>query len=249
MNPRTRRRGFTLPELLITSALFITLAAMASYGVLLGLRAQEFDRSVRESQLVARDVLNRLVDEMRTATALPVVGLGTNQVPSGVLHPDSYGAGSPFTGTLYASGTTASGSYFVKNRVIFSRPGTESAGTSFNPSNLSDYVYVEWLIPPSPSDGSLPWNRIYRKVHNVGPTSPGHAFSTNRWLVQKDYFVNGTGLRATFSTEESWMVARLPGANDMLGLTVEHPPYVDPVSGTVGGAEAGFGTSYVRNLF
>lgn len=245
MNQRPSRRGFTLPELLIAGALFIALSAMAAYGLMIGMRAQEFDKNVRESQLAARDIVNRLVDEMRTATVLPMVGLGSSQVPSGVLFPDPYGTSpSPFTG-IYTVGTTGSGAYFSKNRVIFSRPATESAGAAFDPSNLNQYVYVEWIIPANPTIGNTPWNRIYRKVHNVGTTSPGHQLTGGRWLIRAAYFTAASGLRNT--TEESWLVARMPGADDILELTVERPPYLSPSTGAPG-TEVSYNTNYDRNL-
>ncbi len=227
------RRGFTLIELLVAAALFIALTSMAAYWIMVGLRAQEFERNAREAQVAARDILNRLVDEMRTAAIPPLVGLGDTQVPSGVLYPDPYGTTSaPFKG-IYTQGSNQVDGHYADNRVIFTRPGTDTAGGTFDPASLNSYVYVEWLAPANPARTTQPWNRIYRRVHNMGVGSPGHALDSDRhWGVVANYFIKGTGLRG--SREDDWMVGRLNGPEDILEFRVQHPAYVNPNTGLPG---------------
>lgn len=237
---RRASRGYTLPELMIAGALFIGLAAMAAFGLKMGIDAQDMSNRVREADTARSEGLNRLTDELRTAAPLPVLGLGSSQVPSGVLYPDQYGNGSPFGGSFYTHAITAANTYQVKNRVIFSRPN-KTAGGMFSPSNLADYVYVEWLIPENAK------NQLWRRVHASTASLPGHQLNAaGRWLIKQDYFVGGSGVSG--SKPEDWLVARLPGANDTFELTVETARYVDPNS-NLPAAETGFNTLYDRQLF
>ncbi len=253
MKPDRQNRGFTLIELLVAAALFTALSAMAAYWIMIGLRAQEFDRNVREAQVVARDVLNRLVDEMRTATTLPLTSVGTSQVPSGVLYPDVYGTvdrGALFQDAIFMLGVSPEDGHFADNLVIFTRPATETAGGSFDPADLTNYVYVQWMVPPSPADSRTPWNRVYRRIKSVGTTSPGHTFDTGHWLVRPAYF---PVVRVTY--DEDLVVGRLNGPDDILEFRVQHPVYIDPIRG-VPGAEVTLTecrghthNTYDRNLF
>jgi prepilin-type N-terminal cleavage/methylation domain-containing protein len=253
MNMTRRNPGFTLIELLVAAALFTAVSAMAAYWIMIGLRAQEFDRNVREAQVVARDVLNRLVDEMRTATTLPLTSLGTSQVPSGILYPDVYGTvdrGSLFQDPIFMLGVTPEDGHFADNLVIFTRPATATAGGSFDPADLNKYAYVQWMVPPSPADARTPWNRVYRRIKDVGTTSPGHSFDTGHWLVRPAYF---PVVRVTY--DEDLVVGRLNGPDDILEFRVQHPVYYDPLTGAPGKevtlteCRAHSHLTYDRNLF
>lgn len=143
-----RRPGFTLIELLVAAALFISLTSLAAYWIMVGVRAQEFERNAREAQVTARDVLNRLVDEMRTATTLPLASREEHPVPSGVLYPDPYGStDSPFGG-IYRQGVNAVDGHYAENRVIFTRAGTDtSGGPSTRPTWPSTSTSSGWRPP------------------------------------------------------------------------------------------------------
>jgi len=240
----------------VAAALFTALSAMAAYWIMIGLRAQEFDRNVREAQVVARDVLNRLVDEMRTATTLPMTSLGTSQVPSGVLYPDVYGTvdrGALFQDPIFMLGVTPEDGHFADNLVIFTRPATETAGGTFDPADLNSYAYVQWMVPPSPADSRTPWNRVYRRVLSIDPNSgnPAHfANGLGHWTVRPDYF---PVIRVNF--DEDLVVGRLNGPDDILEFRVQHPVYIDPLKGEAGAevtlTECRFHShlTYDRNLF
>lgn len=234
-----RQRGYTLPELMVAGALFMALMAMAAFGLKMGIDAQDMSNRVREADIARDDVLNRLTDELRAAAPLPVLGLGSSQIPSGVLYPDQYGNGSPWGGGFYSHAVTAQNTYQVKNRVIFSRPNKD-AGAAFSPSNLSDYVYVEWIVPEQAK------NQMWRRVHACNATLPGHEMVSGKWLVKPAYFVGASGVSG--SRVEDWLVARLPGANDTFELTVETARYVDPNTNQPAN-ESGFNTLYDRQLF
>jgi len=252
-----RRPGFTLIELLVAAALFISLTSLAAYWIMVGVRAQEFERNAREAQVTARDVLNRLVDEMRTATTLPLASREEHPVPSGVLYPDPYGStDSPFGG-IYRQGVNAVDGHYAENRVIFTRAGTDTSGGAFDPADLAQYVYVEWLAPPNPDAArrGQAWNRIYRKVHGIDPSrSLGHTIDLQtHWGVVANFFTKGNNVRG--SKEDDWMVGRLNGAEDILEFRVQHPAYINPIFGQPGkevsftGCSAHSHNTYDRNLF
>jgi prepilin-type N-terminal cleavage/methylation domain-containing protein len=253
MNMTRRTSGFTLIELLVAAALFSAVTAMAAYWIVVGLRAQEFDRNVREAQVVAREVLNRLVNEMRTATTLPLTSLGTSQVPSGILYPDVYGTvdrSRLFQGPIYELGTNEEDGHFADNLVIFTRPATATAGGDFDPADLNKYVYVQWMVPHNPTYTNTPWNRVYRRVKNVGVTSPGHSFKTGHWLVESTYFPV-----VPVAYDEDLVVGRLNGPDDILEFRVQHPVYYDPLTGlpgkevTLTECRSHTHLTYDRNLF
>lgn len=242
---RTGRRGFTLPELMIAGALFIALAAMAAFGLKMGLEAQDMSNRVREADIARGDALNRLVDELRAAAPVPVLGLGSS-LPSGVLYPDQYaayvnGVTPPFGNDFYKVGLTGRGAYLVQNRVIFSRPSTP-ADAATGPSTMSDYVYIEWLVPEQAK------NQIWRRVHRINTVSPGHEFTGNpgKWLIKGTYFSGSSEVRG--SRPEDWLVARLPGPNDTFEFRVETARYIDPTH-NVPAEEGPFNTLHDRNLF
>lgn len=243
---RLRARGFTLPELMVAGALFIGLMAMAAFGMKMGLDAQDMSNRVREADIARGDVLNRLVDELRTAAPLPVLGGGAGQIPSGVLYPDQYGHyitnARPFSGIYTIKTTSTAGQpYEVLNRVIFTRPKME-ASAAFSPSNLSDYVYVEWYVPQDFQ------NQVWRRVHTCGANQPGHSnqIFAGRWLIQPGYFNPGSNYSG--SRAEDWMVARLPGPKDTFELSIQTPRYVNPTTNQFG-TETSFNTLFDRQLF
>lgn len=243
---RRRAGGFTLPELMIAGALFIGLMAMAAFGMKMGLDAQDMSNRVREADIARGDVLNRLVDELRTAAPLPVLGGGAGQIPSGVLYPDQYGHyvtnARPFSGIYSVKTTSLTGPpYEVLNRVIFTRPKM-AASAAFSPSNLSDYVYVEWLVPEQAQ------NQVWRRVHACGAGQPGHSSTIfpGRWLIQASYFTGASGVSG--SRVEDWVVAKLPGQKDTFELSIQTPRYVNPTTNQFG-TETSFNTLFDRQLF
>lgn len=258
MTNRSHSYGFTLIETLFAAAVFTMLTGFATWAVISGMRAQEFDRHVREAQTSTRNALNRLTDEMRSATVIPTSGLGRTLIPSGVLFPDSYGleanypASGPF-GADYPVGRVEKvgndSYYYSQNRLIFTRPATADTSSEFVAGRLSQYVYIEYMIPANKPN--VIWRRICQMGSSGGATQntyPGHYYdaANKQWLIDGDYFDEGSGV--TSSQTENWVVAKLPGDDDYYTLQVAHSRYVNPVTG-IPSQEPRYYTNYDRNLY
>ncbi|MBQ7567665.1 prepilin-type N-terminal cleavage/methylation domain-containing protein, partial [bacterium] len=90
----TRRKGYTLIELLLAMALFVSLSGGLGYAIIKGVNAHAFESSYREATLQTRNVLDQMLEELRMAST-PDEGhaLGANQfgIPSSVWFPNAYG--------------------------------------------------------------------------------------------------------------------------------------------------------------
>ncbi|HBM97053.1 TPA: hypothetical protein DD394_06085 [bacterium UBP9_UBA11836] len=187
--------GFTLIEVLVGAGLLAVMVAFIAYLLISSLRAQEFERSVRTATVATREAMNRMADELRLAVALPAVGatgvsfMGANTLPSGVLLPDSYGTdvGTVYTnnGGEYAVTKTkgTNGKCSIANHLIFTRPklgismsNATQSSYQFNPSQLSNYVYVEWMVPQSTPDRL--WRRVYTIKDGATGNDIGHSART-----------------------------------------------------------------------
>lgn len=263
-------KGMTLIELMISIALFAAMAVVAGYTIMSGIRAQSFDRRVRNAQTAARDVLTKLCNEMRCAAPAPVSGFGETSMPSGVLFPDSYGdsyaknTGKSSTyASFYALGDKKIGGtsennlvYYSKNRVIFVRPKTAItsldsnavAGQTFNPGSTSDYVYVEWSVPYTDQ------NKVYRKVYKFSENGGHKCYSnsgTSYWLAITSYFTTAhliSSAAVSSGSNEKFLVGSLDGEYDTFDLCIYHARYIYPGTNSPG-IEMPYKTNFDRNLF
>ena len=259
----TKQRGFTLIELILAMALFVALAGGLSYAIIRGLRAHEFETAYREASVSARNALDRLTEEMRTG--YPILDVydksnGKNLVPSAVWFPDSYGStGSPFSKydekVVNVTGKNSTKAHVAYNRIIFTRPNPEKGLSSVD--KLEGYVYVDWFIPTDKP------NRLYRVVHTVNSDSyKTTPTMINGWSLYKyelaspdSYFGAGSGsvgknLAYTTTNVSDYIVAQLPGDNDVLSFAASHEPIrgVYSYASTEGAANAN-GASYEPSLF
>ena len=278
-----RSFGFTLIELLFASALLVTFLGGCAYMVMSAIHSQEFERSVRNAQDVTRNSMNRMADELRTACVVPSAGtsslgfVGSSNTPSGVLFPDSYAKSltSDF-GTAYEQNK---GTYDGKavcrshNRLIFTR--ANSSSSTFDASDISKYVYVDWVIPQSHPD------RVWRRVLKIGGVGKcGHSASMKKvngksspvWSIVPSYFdLNSTANLVNFgsasASEKDWLVGCINPDMDnqkrdkggslvtnrsTIEFYVSHPAYRKP--GSAAGAstveyESMYYTSYDRQAF
>ena len=246
--PRLKKRsGFTLIEVLVGAGLLAAMVAFIAYLLISSLRAQEFERSVRTATTATREAMNRMADELRLAVALPAVGtlpdknnsadavgfMGANTLPSGVLLPDSYGTN---VGSVYSG----SGEYSVEksretcrsvNRLIFTRPRTEAGMSNanarsyqFNPTQLSNYVYVEWIVPRATPDRL--WRRVYTITDGAVGDYRGHSARTQTgidiglgrrvigviWVLNTNFFTSRRAFNpsgAGSNDESNWLVCAL----------------------------------------
>lgn len=249
--PRLKKRsGFTLIEVLVGAGLLAAMVAFIAYLLISSLRAQEFERSVRTATTATREAMNRMADELRLAVALPAVGtlpddnnskyavgfMGANTLPSGVLLPDSYGTnvGSVYSGSGEYPVTKTPGTNGIcssDDRLIFTRPRTEAGMSNanarsyqFNPTQLSNYVYVEWIVPRATPDRL--WRRVYTITDGAVGDNRGHSARTQDginiglgrkvsgviWVLNTNFFTsrrafNPSGVGS--NDESNWLVCAL----------------------------------------
>lgn len=238
-----KRSGFTLIEVLLGAGLLAAMVAFIAYLLISSLRAQEFERSVRTATTATREAMNRMADELRLAVALPAVGateisfMGANTLPSGVLLPDSYGTkvGEVYSGSgegySVTKTTGTNGICSIDNHLIFTRPRTEAgmsnadaAGYQFNPTQLSNYVYVEWIVPRATPDRL--WRRVYTITDGAVGDSRGHSARTQTgidiglgrrvdgviWVLNTNFFTSTRAFNpsgAGSNDESNWLVCAL----------------------------------------
>lgn len=237
MNIRLKRtHGFTLIEVLVASGLLAMMVAFLSYMVISAMRAQEFERSVRTAATATREAMNRMADELRLAAILPSAGsnlsfVGSSNVPSGVVLPDSYDSSITMDSSVKKT-TGDKGVCYIDDRLIFTRPkmkasmsGKDGANYAFDPSDVRNYVYVEWMVPKSTPD------RIWRRVYNINNgTECGHTASEEKvsidsfrevdaviWMFNSSYFADANNrVKAQGSSannEADWLVMSLNPGN------------------------------------
>lgn len=237
MNIRLKRtHGFTLIEVLVASGLLAMMVAFLSYMVISAMRAQEFERSVRTAATATREAMNRMADELRLAAILPSAGsslsfVGSSNVPSGVVLPDSYDSSITMDSSVKKT-TGDKGICYIDDRLIFTRPkmeasmsGKDGANYAFDPSDVRNYVYVEWMVPKSTPD------RVWRRVYNINNgTECGHTASERKvsidsvrkvdaviWMFNSSYFSDASNrVKAQGSSannEADWLVMSLNPGN------------------------------------
>ncbi|MCA9797480.1 MAG: prepilin-type N-terminal cleavage/methylation domain-containing protein, partial [Candidatus Eremiobacteraeota bacterium] len=191
-----RKRAFTLIEAVVAAALLVILGTVIWQLLSFGIRAHGKGEAHRLAQSNARQILDLLTSEMRSAVALPVA---TPTLKSAVLWPDPWGTqgGVSFNPTTFYGrveqneGTTNPILYDeVNNRVIFSRAGRQTGDQAFTSIDLGDYVYVEYVVPETARN---------TLVRNVYTTQGLTALATNNindaqgdssleWLVDPGFF-------------------------------------------------------------
>ena len=237
MNIRLKRtHGFTLIEVLVASGLLAMMVVFLSYMVISAMRAQEFERSVRTAATATREAMNRMADELRLAAILPSAGsslsfVGSSNVPSGVILPDSYDSSITMDSSVKKT-TGDKGICYIDDRLIFTRPkmkasmsGKDGANYAFDPSDVRNYVYVEWMVPKSTPD------RVWRRVYNINNgTKCGHTASERKvsidsvrkvdaviWMFKSSYFSDASNrVKAQGSSannEADWLVMSLNPGN------------------------------------
>lgn len=232
-----RKRAFTLIEAVVAAALLVILGTVIWQLLSFGIRAHGKGEAHRLAQSNARQILDLLTSELRSAVVLPVA---TPTLKSAVLWPDPWGTqgGVAFDpATFYPrveqnEGTTNPVLYDqVSNRVIFSRAGRQTGDQTFTSIDLADYVYVEYLVPETAR---------HTLVRNVYTTQGLTALATQNindaqgdsnleWLVEPGYFDGQTNLQARE------VVAELNDPTDRINFRVMHPRYENPAdaAGTI----------------
>lgn len=170
-----RRYGFTLIEVLVSIALFVALMTAGFVAIRKGVESQRYEHKVREAKSAVRNALDRLADEMRSATPLPYVseanlnGQIYNQSAvvsvSGVLYPDPYGASKDNQGgytqnfgtdKVENSDSSKEKYIYTTDQVIFTRLTDRTQG-----SDLGKYMFVEWTVD---KDNTA---KIIRRVYGI----------------------------------------------------------------------------------
>ena len=245
------RRGYSLIELILAMALFVSLSGGLGYAIIRGVRAHAFEASFREATLQTRTMLDQMTEELRSAS-IPddIKALSSNEVSiaSAVWIPNPYGTTSDTSG-FYAV-NTSSYVHSSRNRLVFTRK---------DPSDNSGkkYVFVEWIVPSGYR------NRMYRIVHQLDLSSPPYTCTSSKYsITDADYLSNGstsfgknllfsdTGKQGTGKTSE-YIVAQLPGENDRFCFAVEHDDNKSEYKGRIGGREVADknGAKYNPSLF
>lgn len=195
------KRGFTLVELMVVCFLLALVIGVAGYMVMSGIKAQIFERSVRNAQTTIRLAMDRMADDMRLATNVTSATNhasnnfnftgGVSTCPSGVIVPSSYGGSERGTDTLTgmrADDQTSNRNQAVNfsvDRTVFTRlrDSSEHLGTTSlsSASSIDNFVYVVWEVPyATPFEVT---RKVYRTEGNIGwDGSQMHTFSDERGL-------------------------------------------------------------------
>lgn len=243
MFDKRTRQGFTLVEAMVSTVLILLILIVVGESVRWALRAHRKGEATRQSQVFAREVLNRLVNEMSTAISMGLLPNG-GELASGVVYPDyASGLNTPFTGPVYLRErvvkTLANGLSVnvdrAYNRLIFTTPGKRS--NQFRDS-LTEYVFVEFLVPPRQDAPNQPQHRLYRRTYQVvndplAAVIPGLELAGNYEIANPGFFAlnvadplaNPNMLEASLSPEqrlERGLIIELPRQDDQLQFSIEH---------------------------
>lgn len=228
---------------MISTALIVVILLVVGESVRCALRAHRRGEANRQSIAMGREVLNRLVNEMSTSISVGVLPSG-GELASGVVYPDyAQALNNLFAAPLYqrerVNKTLPNGNTVVVdrafNRLIFTTPGKRS--TQFNDS-LTEYVFVEFVVPPNPLVAERPHNRLLRRTYRfldnpLATAIPGLQIAGNYAVVAPDFFAlnpndplgNPNMLESGLSLEqraERCVIKELPRDDDELRFSVEH---------------------------
>lgn len=226
---RTTDKAFTLIETLVAAALLVVLGTVIWQLLAFGIRAHRKGEATRSAQAYARQVVETITAEVRSAVALPVIA---PFLYSGVLYPDPWGGGVSFNPAAHFPRDTETINGIVwdvaTNRLVFTRARRNVDESGFNPGDITNYIYVEYVVPADEP------NVLLRNVYTINALgAQGHqlaltptSFGTNRenWVVNPAYFEGGTNLR------ESQPLVELPETTDRIEFQVLHPDVTTTVN-------------------
>ena len=238
-----RRRGFTLVEAMVGMFLISLILGVTAEAIRWAVRSHRSGEAKRQAVALGREVLSRISSEMATSIGMGLLPNG-GELRSGVVYPDYSGAlNLPFTGNLYKrehvlQNLPGGGTVNVDrayNRLIFSSPGKRSA--VFNDS-LSDYVFVEYLVPGRLENPDIPQNKLFRRTFRVLPDPlstviGGLNLAGNYEIANGAFFAldptdplsNVNMVDAALTSEQRLqrgLVVELPKPTDQLQFSVEH---------------------------
>ncbi|MBT9585307.1 type II secretion system protein [bacterium] len=238
-----RPKGFTLVEAMIGMALLAVIIGVVGESIRMAVRAHRRGEAHRLSQQLGRELLNKIAHEMATSISVGLLPNG-GELVSGVVYPDyALALNTPFPGNLYrrervvknlpGGGTTNVDR--VYNRLILTVPGKRSA--QFKDS-LSDYVFLEFVVPPQVANNDLPQNRLFRRAYRfqADPLStliPGLQLQGDYEVVNGAHFAvdpadplsNPQMLEGALTPAqklERCLLVELPHLQDEVQFSVEH---------------------------
>jgi hypothetical protein len=228
---------------MVGMALLFTILWVVGESIRWAVRSHRRGEAHRLSLQLGREALNKIAHEMATSISVGLLPNG-GELVSGVVYPDYAPAlNLPFSGALYRrehvnktlpGGATTSVDR-AYNRVILTAPGKRSA--QFQDS-LSDYVFLEFLVPPQVGNVDLPQNRLYRRTYRFqeNPLTTvigGLVVQGNYEVVNGDHFSvdpadplgNPNMLDAALTADqrkERGLMMELPKPTDEIQFSVEH---------------------------
>lgn len=244
MSVKSRPVGFTLLEAMVSTFLLATILLVVGESVRYAVRAHRRGEAKRQAMAQGREVLNRLTQEMATSISLGILPNG-GELQSGIVYPDyASGLSQPF-GSIplyrreHVNKTLPDGSTVpvdrAYNRLIFTTPGKRSGQFS---DSLTEYVFVEFVVPPRPDDTSKPTNVLLRRTFRVladplATEIPGLGVTGNYEVVNPTFFLlnpadplgNLNMIENGLTPEqrrERCTVLELPRPEDELQFSVEH---------------------------
>ncbi|GMU52564.1 MAG: hypothetical protein AMXMBFR33_17100 [Candidatus Xenobia bacterium] len=233
-----RRRGFTVVETIFTAGLLGLLLAALALIFRHGLWAHQKGELSRRAQSTCRDVIDKMASELRTAVIIPGFEQTIDQIPvSAVLFPGPYSDFDPAFGPFYARTQVANpvpGAPIlsvVKNRLIFTRSGTDVDINNIDSTN--NFVYVEYVVDQGNPRVLL--RRVYRVASGPGAAPGGHEFqgpvtqpTRARAVISYFYPGNDANLVGPSINPENQPVAVLPNPLDRIEFEVAQPKIPAP---------------------
>lgn len=250
------RRGITLVETLVGLTLFSLLLFVLAEAVRYGLRAHTKGEAARQAQAKARRILDGMVNEISTGVVLDtLLPDGLSPVPrprdflSAVLWPEPYEENPPqqFTpASAYPLQRVVENTIpvdRVQDRLILTRPGVNVSSMNFNERDYSQFVYVEYVVPPPDASGAgrhMLLRRVYRvSSRPSGPPDGNDSVQLGIRHINPAFFQiptyqagNPLGLFTNTNTTVSALpaaqqaaqqiVEQLPREDDRISFTVEH---------------------------
>jgi len=243
MFARPSRRGVTLIEAMVALLLIGAILAVVAQSINWAVRSHRRGEANRKAASLGREALNKLANEMATSISVGLLPNG-GELLSGIVYPDyAPNLNTPFVGSLYLRehvNKVLPGGALVPvdrayNRLIMTVPGKRSA--QFKDS-LSDYVFLEYLVPPKVADPTRPQSRLYRRAYRfqsdpLSTVIPGLQLAGNYEVVNGNFFAlnaadplaNPQMLEASLSVEqrqERCLVLELPRDDDEIQFSIEH---------------------------
>jgi len=251
-----KRRGVTLVETLVGLTLFALLLAVLAEAVRYGLRAHTKGEAARQAQAQARRILDQITNEISTGVVLDTLlpdGVSSNPRPrdflSAVLWPEPYEENNPGSFSPPANypveRVTENNVPIdrVRDRLILTRPGVGLASANFNERDYSQFVYVEYVVPPPDPSGAgqhLLLRRVYRvSSRPSGPPDGNDSVQLGIRHVKPEFFQipvyvksNPLGIFSNANTTVAGLppaqqaaqqvVAQLTSDTDRISFSVEH---------------------------